>query len=97
MASTTLTLDLPEEVAELLGPADAVAARLRERLILDLLGEAQLSQGQAARLLGITRWNLLDLMARYQIPSGPETAEEAQREVDEGWQALTQASDRAGG
>jgi hypothetical protein len=33
-------------------------------------------------LLGITRWEMLDLMARHKIESSPETAEEMQQEID---------------
>ena len=32
-------------------------------------------------LLGITRWDMLDLMVQRQIPSGPETTEEMRREI----------------
>lgn len=79
---TTLTLDLPEELLALLGSPEAAAARAREALVLDLLREARISQGKAARLLGITRWDILDLMARRQIPSGPETPEELEQEIE---------------
>ena len=40
----------------------------------DLLRDAHITQGEAAWLLGITRYDILDLMARYSIPSGPQTA-----------------------
>ena len=48
----------------------------------DIAAEARISQGKAAELLGITRWEMLDLMARHRIESGPETAEEMQQEID---------------
>ena len=54
----------------------------RESLIVELLREGRLSQGQVARLLGITRWDVLMLMARLGIPSGPETAEEMRRDIE---------------
>lgn len=78
---TTLTLDVPDEIIALLGTPEVAAARAKETLVLDLLREARISQSAAARLLGVTRWGLLDLMARYQIPSGPETPEEMQEEI----------------
>jgi hypothetical protein len=81
LAATTVTLELPEELVAMLGSPEAVAGRVREALVLDLLREARISQGRAARLLGVTRWDILELMARYAIPSGPETAEEAERDV----------------
>ena len=58
-------------------------AGLRESLVLDLLRDAQITQGEAALLLGVTRYDILDLMVRYCIPSGPETAEEMRQETRE--------------
>ena len=59
----------------------ALTAELQEEL-LDLLRHGTISQGQVARLLGITRWDVLDLMAKHGVPSGPESAEEMRREID---------------
>ncbi len=78
---STITFELPEDVIALLGSPEAAAAEAREALVLALLRDARISQGKAARLLGITRWDILDLMARYQIPSGPATAEEMEQEI----------------
>ncbi|HZS00003.1 MAG TPA: UPF0175 family protein [Chloroflexota bacterium] len=79
---TALVVELPDELVALLGSPQAAAARVREALVLDLLREGQLGQSRAAELLGLTRWDLLDLMARHQIPSGPATAEEMAQEID---------------
>ncbi len=79
---TALVVELPDELVALLGSPQAAAARAREALVLDLLREGQLGQSRAAELLGLTRWDLLDLMARHQIPSGPATAEEMSQEID---------------
>jgi predicted HTH domain antitoxin len=83
MTTTTLIVELPEELLNLLGSPEDAAAKTREILVAEFLREGRLSQGQAARLLGVTRWDILDLMARLGIPSGPETAEEMRREVEE--------------
>jgi len=80
MAAHTVPLELPDELVALLGSTDAAAAKAREALILELLREARISQGLAARLLGITRWDMLDLMAARRIPSGPLTPEDVQQE-----------------
>jgi hypothetical protein len=81
MATQTLTLEVPEELVALLGSPEAAAAKAKESLVLGLLREARISQGQAANLLGITRWDILDLMAQHDILSGPVTAEEVRREM----------------
>ncbi|MBI4505237.1 MAG: UPF0175 family protein, partial [Chloroflexi bacterium] len=39
--------------------------------------------GKAAQLLGLTRWDVLDLMARHGITSGPDTAEEMRQDVEQ--------------
>jgi predicted HTH domain antitoxin len=75
-------LVLPDELVTLLGSAQAAAAEAKEALILGLLRDARISQGKAALLLGLTRWEMLDLMARHRIPSGPETPEELEQEVE---------------
>jgi glutamate racemase len=82
VAAKTITLELPEELVDLLGPPDAIAGRVRESLVLDLLREAEITQGEAALLLGVTHYDILDLMVRYCIPSGPLTPEEAQQEIE---------------
>jgi hypothetical protein len=81
MATQMLTLEAPEELVALLGSPEAAAARAKQALVLDLLREARISQGQAADYLGITRWDILDLMAQYDILSGPETPEDVDREI----------------
>ena len=83
MATQTISVELPDELVALLGSPDAAATKAREALILELLREAQISQGLAARLLGITRWDMLDLMTEREIPSGPATAEEMRREIED--------------
>lgn len=82
MTTQALILEFPEEIIQSIGSVEAAAAKAREALVLQLLREAVVSQGQAARLLGITRWDLLDLMAKRQIPSRPETAEEMMEEIE---------------
>jgi predicted HTH domain antitoxin len=82
MATFTLTLELPEDLIKLIGSPEASAAMAKEALVLELLRAARISQGKAAELLGITRWDILDLMAQHQIPLGPETVEELRRETD---------------
>jgi hypothetical protein len=92
MTTTTITLEIPEEIVELLGSAESVAAKAREALVLELLRDAHISQGRAARLLGITRWDILDLMAQHCIPSGPETAEEMREEIENAWRYIQSVS-----
>lgn len=82
MTSRTVTIELPEELLSLLGDPAAIGERAREALVLVLLRDAKISQGKAAQLLGITRWDILQLMVRHRIESGPETAEEMERDIE---------------
>ncbi len=79
-APIRVTVDLPGELRDIVGPPEELARRARRVLVLDLLRAGEISQGKAARLLGITRYDILDLMAEYEIPSGPLTAEEMREE-----------------
>jgi predicted HTH domain antitoxin len=81
-APIAVAFDLPGELRDLVGPADDLAVRARRLLLLDLLREGEISQGKTARLLGITRWDLLELVARYRIPSGPRTAAEMRQDIE---------------
>lgn len=82
MAKQTITLELPEELVKLLGSTDVARDKAWKALVLHLLREGEISQGKAAELLGITRYEMLGLLVKYQIPSGPLTAEEVREEID---------------
>ena len=82
MASQTLAVELPEEIVALVGSPEMAAAKAKETLVLELLREAKISQSAAARLLDVSRADVLDLMAKHHIESGPETPEELSAEVN---------------
>jgi predicted HTH domain antitoxin len=82
MTARTITIELPDELLAILGDLPTIGERAREALVLALLRDAEISQGKAAQLLGITRWDILQLMARHRIESGPETAEEMERDIE---------------
>ena len=74
-AARTIMIELPDDLVAALDSLDGIADRAWKALLLDLLRGAQISQGKAARLLGVTRYDILDLMASHYIPSGPFTPE----------------------
>jgi hypothetical protein len=67
---------------------EGIKDRAWKALVLDLLRDGTISQGRAASLLGVTRYDILDLMAEYRILSGPLTPEEAELEVEAAWRDL---------
>jgi hypothetical protein len=93
----TLSVEVPEELVTLLGTPEAAAATAREALVLHLLRQARIGQGKAAELLGITRWDLLDLMVQHRVDSGPETGEEVAQEIDGMRRWAAGQESRAGG
>jgi predicted HTH domain antitoxin len=64
--------------------AARTAEEAREALIMKRLREGQISQGYAADLLGLTRWEMMQLMGEYRLSVFAEqTEEELREEVDE--------------
>jgi hypothetical protein len=83
VSQVEIRVELPEEVAALLGGTAAAAADgARRAIVLDLLRQGKLSQGSAARVLGLTRHDVIDLMAAHDVPSGPSSAAELQHDID---------------
>lgn len=60
-----LSLDLPETLAD--KNAQELSALAREALIVRLYALGDLSSGEGAELLGITRREFLDLLGRYNV------------------------------
>ncbi len=78
----TITIELPNDLVAALDSLEGIEDRAWQALVLDLLRDAQISQGKAARLLGVTRYDILDLMAKHHILSGPLTAEEMRQDIE---------------
>jgi predicted HTH domain antitoxin len=101
MASTktparTITIELPGDLVASLDSLEGIKDRAWKALILDLLRDGTISQGRAASLLGVTRYDILDLMAEYRILSGPLTPEEARRDVEAARKGMRPAATDAG-
>jgi predicted HTH domain antitoxin len=82
MALQSVTVELPEEIMSLLGEDQPAPEAARDAIVLSLLRKAKISQGKAAELLGISMWEMLDLVIEQDIPTGPQTADEIDQEVD---------------
>lgn len=97
MAAKTITLEIPETILSSLDSREDIAERAWKALVLDLLRDARISQGRAAELLGVTHYDILDLMAEYRILSGPSTPEEARRDVEAARRGMRPLASDAGG
>jgi predicted HTH domain antitoxin len=75
-----LMLELPDEVVKHV-PAKELAEKAKEALVMELLREHQVSQGKAAEVLGISHYDLFELMSKYCIPVIDLTPEELEAEL----------------
>lgn len=70
---TTLQIAVPDDVLDDLAlSTDALTTLAREALFVRLYDRGELSSGKAARLLGISRREFLDLLGQYGVSSFDE-------------------------
>lgn len=82
MALKRVEVELPEELWKLAGiKTKDASAKFQEMFVMELLRQRKLSHGKAAELLEIDRWELMDLMAAYQVPVSTLTASELAAEL----------------
>ena len=82
VADKRFEVDLPEEVVTGFGWQETeVSHKVRETLVMELLRRHAISQGRAAELLQLNRWDLYEVMGRYQVPAIDMTPEELRREL----------------
>jgi predicted HTH domain antitoxin len=63
-----LTIDLPEELLQVLGGEADARREAKTALILDLVRRGKVSRARAAEFLQISLWDLPALLSEYQIP-----------------------------
>ena len=63
-----LTVEMPEELVELLGSEQGASITLREAAVLELFREHKISTGKAAELLGMSYRDFLTLLQERSIP-----------------------------
>lgn len=76
-----VTLELPPELVEILGSEEEARRGAKVALVFDLVRRGKLSRAKAAELLGISLWDLPNLLAQYQIPWFDYSAEDLQRDL----------------
>jgi len=79
--SRRLVLEFPKDLPEEYLKDKEVLTKAREAAVMELLRKAKISQGRAAELLDISRYDLFDLMAKYEVPVIDMTTEELKREL----------------
>jgi transcriptional regulator with GAF, ATPase, and Fis domain len=82
MAEKHFEVSLPEEVLVGFGWEEAeVPGKLREALVMELLRRDDITEAQAAELLQLDRWDLLETMRRYQVSAIRMSPEDLKREL----------------
>jgi len=79
--SRRLVLEFPKDVPEEDLKDKEVLMKAKQAAVMELLRKGKISQGKAAELLDISRHDLFDLMAKYDIPVIEMTKEELKREL----------------
>jgi predicted HTH domain antitoxin len=77
-----IEIPLPEEIVNLLGSEDTVRKEAHQAFVFDLVRRGKISKGKAAELLGISLWELPDLIAQYQIPWFSYSPEELEKDLE---------------
>lgn len=82
MSTLNVSLQLPRDLLGALDvPEEQVERRLREMIALQLFREGRISSGKAAELLGISKLEFVQLLARYGLPYSTETPGELAAEA----------------
>jgi predicted HTH domain antitoxin len=68
MEMVTVTLDLPKSVCAAMGVRESeLTPLLREVVAVELYRTGRLSLGKAAEVAGVTRFDMLRLLAKYDV------------------------------
>ena len=82
MAERHFDVVLPDEVLTELGWEESdLSHRITEVLVTQLVQFERISAGRAAELLGVSRWDINELMSRYGVPSIRMSPEELKVEL----------------
>lgn len=66
--SRIITMEVSDELMKLLGSEEEIAKEAKQALVMDLVRRGKISRGKAAELLGISLWDLPELLCSYNIP-----------------------------
>jgi hypothetical protein len=63
-----LMVEIPDELVELIGGDDSQAGHLMtQATVAELVRRRVISSGKASELLGISRWDLPDLLSAFEV------------------------------
>jgi predicted HTH domain antitoxin len=78
-----LSVDLPRYLAERLAPTPTEAADcLKQLALIELVRRGEISSGKAAELLGLDKWDFIQVLAEHGAPYFRQTPEELREEIE---------------
>ena len=82
MEELTVRLNLPRDLLGVLDVSETgLENRLRELIAIELFREGRISSGKGGELVGISKWDFIQLLTRYNIPYFNQTPEDLVAEV----------------
>lgn len=79
----SLVVQLPCEVVPLLGSTPSDAAAYLERLaLIDLFRRGEVTSGYAAEVLGIGKWEFIELLGQHKVSYFDVTEDELRQEIE---------------
>ena len=90
--SRTITIEVSDQLLELLGSEDEIGKEAKRSLVLSLVGRGKISRGKAAELLGISLWDMPEFLSEYRIPLFDYTREQLEEDIA----ALRNLDEKAG-
>jgi len=82
MSTVTVSLEFPRDLLGALEvPQEQLEARLRELIALQLFREGRISSGKGAELLGLSKLEFIELLARHGLSYFTESPQELAAEV----------------
>ena len=66
--SKSISIEIPDELLELLGSEDEIGKEAKRSLVLGLVRRGKISRAKAAELLEINLWDLPATLSEYRIP-----------------------------
>jgi predicted HTH domain antitoxin len=79
--SKAITIQIPDDVLPFWETENRLVRTLSYLSVVELVREGKLSAGKASELLELTRWELMDLLARHDVPTVNFSKEELEQQL----------------
>jgi len=77
-----LTIDISDELIKLFPSKKEAKEEAKQAMVFDLVRRGKISKARAAELLGISLWNLPELLAQYDIPWFNYSSDDLKHDVE---------------